>query len=165
MGRTGSVRGFVLCAGGNGESDQGATVAVCGPGERGDDGCQSVTGVLSGDGVCVDQRAAADRIGGDGDGAVAGGDDSLSAAEDWCASQDYGAAGVGAFVRGVSAAGGVLACGGATALLKGGRRGKESEEEKPEGVRRAEPWLKGAIGERLEPRHGVSGPPKRLEFA
>ncbi len=58
-----------------------------------------------------------------------------------------------------------MACGGATALLKGGRRGGESEKEKAEGVRRAEPYLKGAIGERLEPRHEISGPPKRLEFA
>jgi len=116
---------------------------------------QSVTGVLGGDGVCVDQRVVTDRISRDGDGAVAGGDDSLAASEDCCASEDYGAAGVGAFIRGVSIAGGVLACSGATALLKGGRRSKEPEEEKP----------KGAIGERVEPRHGIAGPPTRLAFA
>ncbi len=159
VGRAGSVRGFELCARGNGESDQGAVVAVCGPGERGDDECQSVTGVLSGDGICVDQRVATDRIGEDGDGAVAGDDDSFAAAEDWCAGEDYGAADVGAFVRGVSVAGGVLACGGATALRKSGRRGSESEEEKAEGVRRA----KEVIGARLEPRHAIAGPPKRLD--
>ena len=44
---------------------------------------------------------------------------------------------------------------------EGRSEGSESEDEKAEGVRRAEPWLKEAIGERLEPRHGVSGPPRR----
>ena len=72
---------------------------------------------------------------------------------------------MGAFVRGVSLAGGVLACVGAIALLKGGRRGSESKDEKAEGVRRAEPCLKGPIDERLEPRHGIAAPPKRPEFA
>ena len=58
-----------------------------------------------------------------------------------------------------------MACGGATALLKGGQRGSEGEEEKAEGVRQAELWLKGAIGERLEPRHRIAGPSKPLAFA
>jgi len=74
-----------------------------------------------------------------------GGDDPFAAAEDRCAGEGDGAAGVGAFVGGVSFAGSFLACGGAAALLKGGCLSGEGKGDKPEGS-----------GERSHGREGSS---------